>query len=73
MFKKVDVPILGIVQNMSVYICPKCGESSHIFGHDGAKTVGEKMGMEFLGDVPLHIQIRETSDAGSPIVASHPK
>lgn len=73
MFKKVDVPILGIVQNMSCYICPKCGETSHIFGHDGAKNTGERLGLDFLGDVPLHIQIRETSDSGSPIVASYPK
>ena len=72
MFRKVDVPVLGIIENMSLFICPNCGHESHIFSHGGAKEVAEKMGMEFLGDVPLDIEIRETSDDGRPIVVSQP-
>lgn len=73
MFKKVDVPVLGIVQNMSVYQCPKCGHEAHIFGQDGVHGVAKEMGLDVLGDVPLHIDIRETSDSGKPIVVSSPK
>ena len=72
MFRKVDVPVLGIVENMSLYICPSCGHEAHIFGHGGAKREAEKLGMEFLGELPLTIEIRETSDGGQPIVVSHP-
>ena len=72
MFQQVDVPILGLVENMSAYICPHCGETSHIFGHGGARTTAESMDIPFLGEIPLHIRIRETSDAGTPIVAAHP-
>nr|XP_054770015.1 iron-sulfur protein NUBPL-like [Lytechinus pictus] len=73
MFKKVDVPVLGIVQNMSVYQCPKCGHQAHIFGQDGVHGVAKEMGLDVLGDVPLHIDIRETSDSGKPIVVSAPQ
>ncbi|WP_119165099.1 iron-sulfur cluster carrier protein ApbC [Algihabitans albus] len=73
MFRKVDVPVLGIVENMSLYICPSCGHEAHIFGHGGAKREAEKLGMEFLGELPLTIEIRETSDGGQPIVVSHPQ
>ncbi|NIA68564.1 iron-sulfur cluster carrier protein ApbC [Pelagibius litoralis] len=72
MFRKVDVPVLGIVENMSMFICPNCGHESHIFSHGGAKREAEKLGMEFLGEVPLDIEIRETSDEGRPIVVSNP-
>jgi ATP-binding protein involved in chromosome partitioning len=72
MFRKVDVPVLGIVENMSLFVCPECGHEAHIFGHGGAKREAEKLGMEFLGEVPLDIQIRETSDGGQPVVVSHP-
>ena len=72
MFRKVDVPVLGIVENMSLYICPNCGHEAHIFGHGGAKREAERLGMEFLGELPLTIEIRETSDGGQPIVVSHP-
>lgn len=72
MFRKVDVPVLGIVENMSFYCCPNCGHEAHIFGHGGAKAEAEKLGCAFLGEVPLDIEIRETSDAGKPIVVSHP-
>lgn len=72
MFKKVDIPILGIVENMSVFNCPKCGESTHIFGAGGAKETAKNLDTAFLGEIPLHLSIRETSDAGTPIVAESP-
>jgi ATP-binding protein involved in chromosome partitioning len=72
MFKRVNVPVLGIVENMSTFICPKCGERSDIFGHGGARHEAERLGVPFLGEVPLEMTIRETSDAGLPIVATKP-
>ena len=73
MFRKVDVPVLGIIENMSSFICPKCGERSDIFGHGGAKLEAEKLGIPFLGGVPLHMDIRVTSDEGQPIVGDQPR
>ena len=73
MFRKVNVPVLGIVENMSTFICPHCGERSDIFGHGGARADAERLGVPFLGEVPLTIEIRETSDAGRPVVATEPK
>lgn len=73
MFRRVDVPILGIVENMSYYLCPKCGERSDIFAHGGAKTCADQFGVSFLGEIPLDIAIRETSDGGQPIVVSQPE
>ncbi len=72
MFQKVDVPVLGIVENMSYFACPHCGERTDVFGHGGARAEAERLGTPFLGEVPLHLAIRETSDAGSPIVVSDP-
>jgi len=72
MFRKVDVPVLGIVENMSYFRCPHCGERSEIFSHGGARREAEKLGTDFLGEVPLDIAIRETSDDGHPIVVSQP-
>lgn len=72
MFNKVSVPILGIVENMSTFICPSCGERSDIFGHGGAEAEAAKLGVPFLGGVPLHMDIRANSDAGTPVVASDP-
>lgn len=72
MFRRVDVPVLGMVENMSYFLCPSCGERSDIFGHGGAKKEAEKLGMRFLGEVPLHMDIREKSDSGQPIVISDP-
>jgi len=73
MFRKVDVPVLGIIENMSYFLCPKCGERSDIFGHGGARDEAERIGVDFLGELPLHMDIRETSDAGNPIVVSAPE
>ncbi len=73
MFKRVNVPVLGIVENMSFFICPKCGQRSEIFGHGGARHEAERLGVPFLGALPLHMAIRETSDSGHPIVASDPQ
>ena len=73
MFQKVDVPVLGIVENMSYFLCPNCGERTEVFGHGGARAEAERLGTPFLGEVPLHLAIRETSDAGSPIVVSDPE
>ena len=72
MFRKVAVPVLGIVENMSYYLCPHCGERAEIFGHGGAREEAEKLGVPFLGEVPLHLDIRTTSDCGHPIVVSQP-
>ena len=72
MFRKVAVPVLGIVENMSYFLCPKCGERSEIFGHGGAREEAEKLGVPFLGEIPLHLDIRTTSDSGHPIVVDQP-
>ncbi|MCB1334373.1 MAG: iron-sulfur cluster carrier protein ApbC [Roseivivax sp.] len=72
MFKKVDVPIFGIVENMSTFICPHCGKPSDIFGHGGAEADARRLGVPFLGAIPLHMSIREMSDAGTPVVVSEP-
>jgi ATP-binding protein involved in chromosome partitioning len=72
MFRRVNVPVLGIVENMSTFICPHCGERSDIFGHGGARREAERLSVPFLGEVPLALDIRETSDAGAPVVAAEP-
>jgi ATP-binding protein involved in chromosome partitioning len=72
MFRRVNVPVLGIVENMSMFICPHCGTRSDIFGHGGARHEAERLGVPFLGEVPLALEIREKSDAGLPVVASDP-
>lgn len=73
MFKRVEVPILGIVENMATFVCPHCGTTSHIFGHGGARKEAERLGVPFLGEVPLNMTIRETSDSGRPVVAIDPE
>jgi ATP-binding protein involved in chromosome partitioning len=70
MFRRVNVPVLGIVENMSTFICPHCGTRSDIFGHGGARHEAERLGVPFLGEVPLAIEIRERSDSGAPVVAA---
>ena len=72
MFRRVNVPVLGIVENMSSFICPHCGTRSDIFGHGGARHEAERLGVPFLGEVPLAMDIREKSDAGAPVVATEP-
>ncbi|MGC1444217.1 MAG: iron-sulfur cluster carrier protein ApbC [Xanthobacteraceae bacterium] len=72
MFRRVNVPVLGIVENMSTFICPHCGTRSDIFGHGGARLEAERLDVPFLGEVPLDIVIREKSDAGMPVVATAP-
>ena len=72
MFQKVNVPVLGIVENMSYFQCPHCGTRSDIFGHGGARHEAERLGVPFLGEIPLHMSIRVTSDSGTPVVESEP-
>lgn len=72
MFEKVMVPVLGVVENMSSFACPHCGETTHLFGHGGARREAEALGVPFLGEVPLLLDIRTTGDAGTPIVAAAP-
>ncbi len=72
MFNKTETPVLGLIENMSTYICPNCGHEAHIFGHGGAKAEAEKLGIPFLGEVPLDIDIRVAGDSGAPIVAAKP-
>jgi ATP-binding protein involved in chromosome partitioning len=73
MFQKTQVPVLGIIENMSTFVCPHCGHESHIFGHGGARQVANRIGVPFLGEIPLVPAIRETSDSGTPITASKPE
>lgn len=72
MFEQIHTPILGIIQNMSYYICPHCGEKTYIFGQNGAKNTANQMGIKFLGDIPLDISVRQNADNGTPIVAAEP-
>ena len=72
MFRKVNVPVLGIVENMSYFQCPHCGTKSDIFGHGGARHEAERLAVPFLGEIPLHMSIRVTSDSGTPVVESEP-
>jgi ATP-binding protein involved in chromosome partitioning len=73
MFRKVDVPVLGIIENMSYFVCPHCGERSEIFHHGGARATAKTLGVEFLGEIPLDIAIRVHSDEGRPIVIAEPE
>ena len=72
MFRKVDVPVLGIVENMSYFLCPHCGGRSEVFSHGGAREEAARLGTEFLGEMPLDLKIRETSDGGTPITVADP-
>lgn len=73
MFRKVNVPILGIIENMSYYVCPQCGTRADIFGHAGAQVTAAELGVPFLGEIPLHIDIRTHADNGTPIVYAEPE
>lgn len=71
MFRQVKVPVLGLIENMSFHICESCGHEEHIFGHGGARAEAERIGVPFLGEIPLHADIRAMSDAGTPVVAQN--
>jgi ATP-binding protein involved in chromosome partitioning len=73
MFRRTEVPVLGIVENMSTFVCPHCGKASHIFGHGGAEREAARIGVPFLGGIPLDMEVREKSDAGTPIVIASPE
>jgi ATP-binding protein involved in chromosome partitioning len=73
LFRQTSIPILGIIENMSTFICPRCGTRCDIFSHGGAHDEAKKQGLEFLGEVPLHMRIRETADSGTPLVAANPQ
>jgi ATP-binding protein involved in chromosome partitioning len=72
MFNKTNTPVLGLIENMSTYICPSCGHEAHIFGHGGARDEASKLGLPFLGEIPLDLEIRVAGDSGAPIVAAKP-
>ena len=72
MFRKVEVPVLGIIENMSYFNCPSCGHRTEVFSHGGARKEAGRLGVDFLGEIPLDIEIRETSDGGTPVVVSKP-
>lgn len=73
MFRKVNVPILGLVENMSIFCCPSCGTQTPIFSHGGAREMADKLGLPLLAEVPLDLSIRENTDAGQPVVLSAPE
>ncbi|HEU4759666.1 MAG TPA: Mrp/NBP35 family ATP-binding protein [Dehalococcoidia bacterium] len=73
MFEKLNVPVFGVVENMSYFVCPHCGERTHIFGHGGAVAAAEELGLDFLGEIPLDPTVREGADAGVPIIESDPE
>jgi ATP-binding protein involved in chromosome partitioning len=69
MFAKTRVPVLGLVENMSTYVCPSCGHEAHIFGHGGARAEAARLGLPFLGEIPLDLAVRVSGDAGAPVAA----
>jgi len=73
MFRKVNVPVFGVIENMSYFLCPSCGHRAEIFGHGGAAQTAQEMETDFLGEIPLHLSIREHSDAGRPVVVAEPE
>ena len=73
MFEKTKTPVLGLIENMSSYVCPNCGHEAHIFGHGGARAEAGKLGLPFLGEVPLTLSVREAGDGGTPVVLAAPE
>ena len=69
MFNMLKTPVLGLIENMSTYICPNCGHEAHIFGHGGVRAEAERIGVPFLGEIPLSLDVRVAGDAGTPIAA----
>jgi ATP-binding protein involved in chromosome partitioning len=72
MFRSLNVTPLGLIENMSWYVCPSCGNEHHLFGHGGAERAAQRLGVPFLGAIPLDQEIREEADRGAPLVSSHP-
>ena len=72
MFKKLNVPVLGMVENMSTFVCPHCGDPTDLFGHGGAQAAAARYAIPFLGEIPLHLRIREGGDSGRPVVVDRP-
>ncbi|NHF72737.1 Mrp/NBP35 family ATP-binding protein [Paracoccus xiamenensis] len=72
MFKRLNVPILGLIENMAVHVCTNCGHAEHIFGHGGVAAEAEKLGVPLLGELPLELDVRVAGDAGTPVVVSNP-
>jgi ATP-binding protein involved in chromosome partitioning len=72
MFKKLDVPIIGIIENMSGFACPHCGKVTEVFGRGGGKKASEALGENYIGDIPLDVDIRVRSDMGTPVVVAYP-
>ncbi len=72
MFEKLQVPVFGVVENMSYFACPHCGERTDIFGHGGAREAAEELGLDFLGEIPLDVRVRESADSGVPVMVSDP-
>ena len=70
MFEKTNVPVVGMIENMSTYVCPDCGHEAHLFGHGGAAAEAERQGLPFLGEIPLQLDIRVAGDSGTPIAAT---
>ncbi|MEZ5651653.1 MAG: Mrp/NBP35 family ATP-binding protein [Burkholderiaceae bacterium] len=70
MFRQMKIPILGMIENMSMHVCPKCGHEQHIFGHGGVAAEADKIGVPLLGEIPLHLDIRTAADGGAPVVVS---
>ena len=73
MFQKVNVPVLGIIENMSYYLCPECGHREEIFKHGGGRTTAARLGVPFLGEIPIDPRIVLGGDSGTPIVALEPE
>jgi ATP-binding protein involved in chromosome partitioning len=73
MFEKLQVPVFGVIENMSYFTCPHCGERTDIFGHGGARAAAEELALDFLGEIPLDVRVREGADAGVPILESDPE
>ncbi len=72
MFDQLRIPVLGLIENMSLFLCPHCGEATELFGHGGARAEAERRGIPFLGEIPLSLKVRESSDAGAPVAAAEP-
>ena len=73
LFQTAKIPVVGVIENMSSFLCPHCEKETHIFGHGGVHAAALRMGLPFLGEVPIDLQIRTGSDEGTPLVVAHPQ